>query len=157
MSVVLCHEQLRSMVIDHRYRHYIGDWVTTDNHTAGMNTCTTHISLEHLTEFHHVAYLRIWAHACVLKFAHYLDAVLEVALHCLAILLWHSVGNESSKTVGLWNRHLLDTRHILEHHLGGHRTIGDDVRNAVGTVFILHPFDDLGTSVIIEVGIDIRQ
>ena len=157
MSVVLRHEQLCSMVIDHRHRHNIGDWVSSDDHTAGMNTCTSHIALEHLTEFHHVAYLRIWAHACVLKFAHYLDAVLKVAFHCLAILLWHSVRDESSKTVGLWNRHLLDTRHILEHHLGGHRTIGDDVRNAISSIFVLHPFDDLGTSVIIEVCIDIGQ
>ena len=59
--------------------------------------------------------------------------------------------------VGHRDGHLLDACHVLDYHLGGHCAIGDDVAYTVGAIFILHPFDDASTSIIVEVGIDIGQ
>ena len=122
-----------------------------------MNTRAAHVALEHLSEAHHVADSRILAVAGLSQFGHHLDAVLEVALQCLAVLLGHTVRYEARQMIGHGDRHLLDARHVLDHHLGGHGAVGDDVAHTVGAVLILHPFDDACTAVVVEVGIDIGQ
>ena len=122
-----------------------------------MHTCATDVAFQHLTQTHHVADGRIVTLAGSSQLRDNLDTVLEVALQGLAILLGHTVGHQSSQPVGDRDRHLLDARHVLDNHLGSHGTIGDDVRNAVRTILVLHPLDDARTTVIVEVGIDIRQ
>ena len=156
MSVVLGYEQFGAVIIDHRYRNDSVDGVSTDNHTASMNTRAAHVALEHLSEAHHVADSRIFAIAGFSQFGHHLDTVLEVALQCLAVLFGHSVRYEARQMIGHRDGYLLDTRHILDDHLGGHRAVGDDVAHAVGAILLLHPFDDAGTSIIVEVSINIR-
>ena len=76
VSIVLGYEQLCPMVIYHRNRHYLVDWVTSDNHAAGMHARTAHIALEHLPETHHIANGRIVAFTRFPQFGHHLDAVL---------------------------------------------------------------------------------
>ena len=157
MSIILGYEQLGAVIIDHRYRNDSIDGVTTNNHTAGMHTRAAHVAFEHLSEAHHVADGRIFAVAGFSQFGHHLDAVLEVALQRLAVLFGHSVGYEARQMIGHRNGHLLDTCHILDNHLGGHSAVGDDVAHAVGTILLLYPFDNAGTSIVVEVGINIGQ
>ena len=156
VSVVLGYEQLGAVIIDHRYRNDGIDGVTTDNHTASMNTRAAHVALEHLSEAHHVADSRILAVAGLSQFGHHLDTVLEVALQRLAVLFGHSVRYEARQMIGHRDGHLFDACHILDNHLGGHCAVGDDVAHAVGAILLLHPFDDAGTSIIVEVSINIR-
>ena len=54
-------------------------------------------------------------------------------------------------------RYFLHTRHILDGVLGGHRTIGDDMCALVVPIFIFHPFQYPTSTIIVEVGIDIRE
>ena len=62
MSVVLRTVGLRALevwVISRRDRHMVRDRITTDDKAAGMDTRTTHRSLEHLRIFDGVRHLGI--------------------------------------------------------------------------------------------------
>ncbi len=157
VAVILSHKQFRSMIIDHRNRNNGINRISADDHSTGMNTRTTHISLEHLSEFHDITDVRIWAFASFTHLWHYLDTVLKIAFQSLTILFWHTIRDQTSQTVGFRNRHFLYTCHILDDHLRSHGTIGDDMRHSVCTIFVLHPLNDACTTIIIKVCINIRQ
>ena len=68
-------------------------------------------------------------------------------------MLWNQFG----ETVAFGHGKLLHTSHILKSHFCSHCSIGDDMSNLVGAIFIGNVFQNVGPSVIIKVDIDIRE
>ena len=122
-----------------------------------MNTRTSHRTLEHLGIFDSICQLRITGSLSLLKFAHGLDGVGKVHLRCLAINLRQTIRNGLTQGIRFSQRQLLDTGHILDRVLCGHRGIGNDMGTVLVTVLIFHPFQHLAAPVVVEVGIDIRE
>ena len=156
MTVVLRTMQFMAgvvLIFHHRHRYPIGNRIAADDESTGMDTCSTHGSLEHLRVFHRVAQTFIGGNNGFLKFRHALDSVGKIHLHTIG----QSVRNGLAETVGNVEGHFLHTGHILDGVLGGHRTVGDDMGAVVMAIFVFHPFEHPSATIIVEVGIDIWQ
>ena len=156
MSVVLCTPQLMSrirLILCHRYRHPVADGVTTDDETAGMDTRTAHRTLQHLGIHNGIAQPFIVRHLGIAELGYALDRIGQIHLQTIG----QTVRNLLTQMVHHIQRYFLHTRHILDGVLGGHRTIGDDMCALVVPIFILHPFQHPTSTIIVEVGIDIRE
>ena len=67
--------------------------------------------------------------------------------------VWQQFGN----TIGIGQRQLQHAPCIADGRLGGHGTVGDDLRHLVLPVFVDHILDDAVTALVVEVDIDIGQ
>ena len=156
MSVVLCGKQFVSgvaLVLGSRHRHPLAYGVAADNGTAGMDARTAYGALQHLGIFNGVG--KQWVGAClgIAQLWHTLDGVGQIHLHSVGQL----VGYCLAQAVAYVERQLLHTGNVLDGVLGGHCAIGYDVRHLVVAVLVLHPLQYFTTTIIVEVGIDIRE
>ena len=161
MSVILCTVGLHSLeirVIGSRYRHMVADRITADDESTGMDTRSSHRSLKHLRIFDGICESRVCRSLCLLEFPGTLDGIGEIHLQVTTGLgVFQSVGDSLTQGICQSQGHLLHTGHILDGVLRSHSGIGDDMCTVLMAVLILHPFQYLSSSVVIEVGIDIRQ
>ncbi len=118
-----------------------------------MNTRTAHGALEHLGIRDGVAQSLVWRSLSLTQFRHALYGIGKVHLQPIGQL----VGNLLAQVVDYGQRHFLHTCYILQGIFRCHRTVGYDMCHLIVSVFVFHPFEHLTTSVIIEVGINIRQ
>ena len=140
-------------VVGGTHWHPVTYRVTADDESTGMNTRTTDCSLEHLGIFDGIALPGIHAHLSVLQCRCTLYGVGKVHLHTIG----QPVGNGLTETVGNIERQTLHSRHVLYGVLCGHCRIGNDMCAVVPSILIHHPSQHFSTSVVIEVGINIRQ
>ena len=156
MTVILRTVRLHAFevrIVGRRYRHMIADRVPTDDEATSMNTCTTYSSLKHLRILDCIRQCRVVRRLRLLQFPRTLNSIGEIHLHTL----WQTVRDSLTKRIRKSEGYFLHTSHILDGVLSGHRGIGDDMGTVLMSIFILHPFQYPTTSVIVEVGIDIRQ
>src|SRR6185437_9049107 len=66
-----------------------------------------------------------------------------------------SFRHELGERVGLGEGQVERPGHILDAHLGGHRTIRDDLGDLVPAVFLYHVIDHALPAFVVEVGVDI--
>ena len=118
-----------------------------------MNARSAHRSLKHLGIFYGVCHLGIGTCFGFAQLRYALDGVGQVHLQSVGQL----VGDGFAQTVAYIERQFLHTCHVLDRVFRGHSAVGDDVRNLVVSVFVLNPFEHFAASVVIEVGIDIRE
>ena len=144
---------LKVRVISCRYRHPVTNGVATDDEAASMDTRSADSTLKHLGILDGITQRDIVAGLSIPKLFCTFDGIGQIHLHTLR----QAVRNSLAECIGNGNRNLLHTCHILNGVLGGHRGIGNDMGTILMTVFILYPFQHSSTSVIIEVGINIRQ
>ena len=160
VTVVLCAVGLRTLevwVIGRRDRHMVRDRITADDEATGMDTRAAHRALEHLRIFDGVRHLRIGRGLSLLQFTHGLDGIGEVHLRRLAIHIRQTVRDRLTQGVRVGQRQFLHTCHVLDGVLRRHRGVGDDMGAVLMTVLVHHPFQHLSATVVVEVGIDIRQ
>ena len=123
-----------------------------------MHAGVAHVALELLGKLQRLAHQRVGAAQLLAEVGHVLEAVLEVCLVLLALLVdGHVVGDELGQAVRLGHAEALDTGHVLDGHLGGHGAVGDDVRHLFGAVVLGDVAQHVGTSVVVEVDVDIGQ
>ena len=118
-----------------------------------MNARSAHRSFKHLGVFDGVCHLRIGACFGFAQLRYALDCVRKIHLQSVGQL----VRNSFAQTVAYIERQFLHTCHVLDGVFRGHSAVGDDVRNLVVSVFVLNPFEHFAASVVVEVGIDIRE
>ena len=136
----------------------VGDRVSADDEAAGVDTCASYRSFEHLRIFDGIGQMLVGRSLGILQFLHIFDGIGQVHLRALPIrTVWQTVRDSLAEFVGQSQGHLLHTGHILDGVLRGHCGVGDDMGTVLVAVFILHPFQHLTTSVIVEVGIDIGE
>lgn len=156
MAIILGHGCLQTRevwVVGSRYRYPVADRVTTNNEATSMNTCSSHGALEHLGIFDGVALAYIRREFCLLQFGGVLDGIGQIHLRSIR----QSVRNRLTKGIRPVEWQFLHTRHILDGVLGGHTAIGDDMGTILVSILIHHPSQHLASTIVIEVGINIRQ
>ena len=124
-----------------------------------MHARTTNITLQLACVLDGVAHYRVFRILCLLQLGNCVDRVCEVDLEGLILVgrVLDSVRNEFAESVTLRERQLLHSCHILQRHLGSHRTIGDDVRHLLLSILLGHPIEHSATTFVVEVDIDIGQ
>ena len=148
----------RFLVLGCADRHPIGHVVTTDDHTAGMHARVPHITLQHPGITDGVAQQRIRRCLGLLQLRNTRDGIREIHFTRLAVFVVRQlVRYELTQSVGNVQRQLFHPGHILYGQFRGHRTIGNDMRHFLFTVFLRHPTQDLSASVIVEIHVDIGQ
>ena len=155
VSVILCGEELVSgvrLVLSRRHRHPVADGVAADDGAAGVDARSADGALQHLGVLYGVGKSRVGACLRLLQFRHFADGVGQI--HLLAVLQLIRYG--LAQAVRYVERQLLHTCHVLDGVLRSHRAVGDDVRHLVVSVLV-HPFEHLSASVVVEVGVDIRE
>ena len=135
----------------------VADRITADDEAAGMDTRASHRTLEHLGIFDGIGQLRITGSLGLLEFANGFDGIGEIHLRRLAVNIRQTIRDGLAQGIRFSQRQFLDTGHVLDGVLRGHRGIGDDMGTVLMTVLILHPLQHLTSSVIVEVGINIRE
>ena len=156
MSVILCGEQLVTgvtLVVGCRHRHPVADGIAADDSAAGVYARSAHRALKHLGIFYGVGELLVTACLGVTQLRHTLYGVGQVHLQTVGQL----VGDGLAESVGDRQFQLLHTRHILYRVFRCHGAIGDDVRHLVVTILVLHPFEHTSATIVIKVGVDIRE
>ena len=156
MAVVLRHRRLQSReirVIGSGNRHPVADRVSTDDESAGMDTRASDGSLQHLGIFDGIALARVAGVLSLLQLRRILDGIGKIHLRTV----WQSVGYRLAQRIRLVQRQLLHAGYVLDGVLGGHRTVCDDMGTVLMTIFIHHPSQHLTSTIIIEVGINIRK
>ena len=131
----------------------VADRVPADDETTGVKTGATDGALELPGIFDGVALTGIGRRHCLAQLRRAFDGILQVHLHAVG----QSVGDGFLQCVGLLQRQLLHTRHVGERVLRGHTAVGDDVGTVLVPVFVHDPTEHLAASVIVEVGINIRE
>ena len=117
-----------------------------------MNTRTAHVAFEHLGIAHRVAQNGVVRLRRSLQFGDILDCIRQVEL-----LVGNLVGHQFAEAIGLREQQLLHARHVLDRHLGGHRTVGDDVGDLLLAVLLRHPVEHATAAVVVEIDVDIGQ
>ena len=144
-------------VVGSRDGHPVRYRVTADNEATGMDTRATHRALQHLGILDGVTQRLVGRSLSLLQLPDSLDGVRQIHLRRLAIDIGQTVGNGLTQGIRHGNRHLLHTSHVLDRVLRGHGGIGDDMCTVLVTVLIHHPLQHLAATIVVEVGIDIRQ
>ena len=144
-------------IIGRADRHPVTNRVATDNESTGMNTRSANGSLQHLGIFDGIAQRLIVAALCLTQFRNSLDGIYQIHLRRFSIHIGQTVGDCLTQGIRHRNGHFLNACHVLDGVLGCHRGIGDDMGTVLMTIFILHPLQHLTASVVVEIGIDIRQ
>ena len=156
MTVVLgyCRLQSRKIrVIGSRYRHPVADRVSADDESAGMDTRATDGALQHLGIFDGIALAGVGGVFCLSQLRRILDGIGKIHLRAVRQSVW----NRLAERIRLVERQLLYSGHVLDGVLRCHRTVCNNVGTVLMTVLIHYPAQDLASSIIIKVGIDIRQ
>ena len=86
------------------------------------------------------------------QLGHVVDGVLQVEF-----FVRNFVGHQFAESVRLREQEFLHTCHVFDGQLGGHRTVGDDVRHLLLAVFLRHPVQHASAAVVIEIHVDIGQ
>ena len=145
-------------VVGSRHGHPVADGVAADDEATGMDAGATHRTLQHLGILDGVGQSRIGRGLGLAQLGSTFDGVGQIHLQVVARGgVFQPVGNGLAQCIDRVQRHLLYACHILDAVLGSHRGIGDDVGTVLVAVFVFHPFQHPSASVVVEVGIDIRQ
>ena len=156
MSVILCHGSLHIgevRIVGSTHRHMVAYRIAADDEAAGMNADISHRTLQHLCIFDGVGLLNVSRGFGLGYGRHRLDDVGQIHLQTVR----QAVGDGLAERIGLVEREFLHTGHILDGILRGHSAVGDDMCTVLMPVLVHHPAQHLAATVIIEVGIDIRQ
>ena len=127
--------------------------VPTDDESTGMDTCRTHSTLKHLCILDGIRLTWVSTRLCLLQFRCTLKIIGKLRLHSIRKAVWHSL--TQSITPLQWQ--FLHSGNILDGVLCRHRTIGDDMCTILLAIFLHNPLQNLTSTVIVEVGIYIRQ
>ena len=160
MAVILCAVGLLVLevgVVSRADRHPVTDGIAADDEATGMNTRTTHRTLQHLGILDGVCQSRIGRSFGLLQLRHSLEGIDQIHLRCLTIYVGQTVGNGLTQTVRLSNGHLLHACHVLDGVLCSHRGIGDDMCTILVTILVLDPLQHTTAAVVVEVSINIGQ
>ena len=118
-----------------------------------MNTGITNVTFQHLGIFQGIPNQRIRSIGSFFQLRYIFDGILELEfLH-----IRDFIGYQLSQSVGFGQRNFLNTCHILDGRLRSHRTIRNNMCHTFRTIFLRYPAKHFATSVIIKVGINIRQ
>ncbi len=156
MTIVLCHRRLQAWeirVVGSGNRHPVADRVATDDEAAGMDARTSDGALQHLGILDGVALAGVAGELCLLQLRRIFDGIGKIHLRSVG----QTVGDGLAESVRLVERQLLHTRHILDGVLGGHTSVGDDMSTVLVAILVHHPAQHLSTTIVVEVGIDIRE
>ena len=156
MSIILRHCRLQSRIIGvgcGRNGHPFLNRVAANDKAAGMNTCSPDGSFQHFSILDGISFTRIDRRFRLAKLRCTLDSVLQVHLQTIG----QAVGNGFAQCVRFIQRQLFHTGDILNGVLCGHTSIGNDMRTVLMAIFIHNPSQHPTTSVIVKIGIDIRQ
>ena len=159
MTVVLCNGSLLSREIRIVCRT---DWnmlryrVATDDKSTGMYAGTTNIALQHSGIFDGVCKHGVGTGLCLLQFHGTLDGIGKVHLQILSVQT-ESVRNGFAKCISFVQRQFLNSGHILYTVLSGHGGVCDDVGAVLLAVLVHYPLEDTSSSIVVKVGIYIRQ
>ena len=156
MTIVLCDLTFESgeiRIIGCGNRYPVANLVSTDDESAGMKTCTTNGALEHLGILNGVAQTYIGRCLGITQLGGVFDGVRQIHLR----IIWKTIGNGLTQHVYHIQRHSLNTCYVFNGIFSCHRAIGDDVRTVFVPVFIHNPTKHLSSTIIVEVGINIRE
>ena len=156
MTVILCHVTLpvgEVGVVCRRHGHPVADRVAANDEAAGVNAGSTDGTLKHPRVFYGVALPRIHGAFRLAKLRRALDGIGEIHLHAVG----QAVGNGFLQLIGARQWQLLHSRHVGNGVFRRHARIGNDMRAIVLAILVHYPLQDLSATVIIEVGIDIRE
>ena len=162
-AFVLAHPDFlaRGLVRAHGDRNVVREVAAADNHGAGVDARLADAALQLEGIIQHLAHQGLSLLILVLQLLDIFHAVCQRGLVflLLAVLLDDDgpVGNHLREAVGFRDGEPGNARHVLDGQLGGHRAEGDDVRDVVGAVAVLHVLDDAVAAFIVEVHIDIRH
>ena len=148
---------LEVRVVGRADRNPVADGIAADNEAAGMNTRAANGTLKHFCIFDGVGQYGIRRGFGLPQLTNGTDSIGKVHLRSLAINIGQTVRNSLAQTVRLCQRQFLYACYILDGVLRSHRCIGDDMGTVLMAILILNPFQHTATTVVVEVGIDIRQ
>ena len=118
-----------------------------------MDTRASDGSLQHLGIFDGIALTRVAGVLSLLQLWRIFDGIGKIHLRTI----WQSVGYRLAQCIRLVQWQLLHSGHVLDGVLGGHRTVCNDMGTVLVTILIHHPSQHLTSTIIIEVGINIRK
>ena len=72
-------------------------------------------------------------------------------------LLERDVRDEFGQSISIAKWQLHHTRSITDGRLGGHGAVSDDLGHLIGAIFVDHVVDDLATTFVVKVDVDVRQ
>ena len=156
MTIILCDRNLQAFevrVVGCRHRYPVADGITTDDEATGVDTSTTHSTLKHLCIFYGVALTWVGRRFSFTKLRCTLDSIRQVHLQAVRQTLRDSL----TQRIRDVERQFLYTSHILDRVLGSHTGVGDDMRAVFMTIFVHYPLQHPTSTIIVEVGIDIRE
>ena len=156
MAIILRYRTLqvgKIWVVGSRDGHPIADGVAANDKTTSVNTNPSNRTLKLLGILNGIAFLRIDRHLCIAQLRRTLDGIGQIHLHAV----WQTLRNGLFEGIRPVERQFLHTRHIGNGVLRGHTSISDDVGTVLVAILIHHPSKHLTSSVIIEVGVDIRK
>ena len=122
-----------------------------------MHTGAANITFEFLGILYGIAHLRVGWVLCFLQQRDLSNGVGEIHLWHLAIHFIQTVGDGFTQSIRFSQRKFFHASHIFNGVLCCHRTICDDVGAVFFSIFVFHPFEHTRSTVIIKVGVDIRQ
>ena len=156
MAVVLCHRHFLFREVgvgSRRHRHPVVDGVAADDEAAGMDARPAHRSFQHLGILDGVPLPRVFADLRLLQSGGTLDGIRQVHLHAVG----QTVRNRLAETVRHVQRQFFHTGNVPDGVLRRHGGISDDVCAVLVAVLVHDPLQHLTASVVIKVGVDIRE
>ena len=117
-----------------------------------MHARIADVAFQHLGITDRVAQDRVVRLLGGFQLGNVVDGGLQVEL-----LVRNLVRNQFAEAVRLREHQFLHARHVLDGQFGGHRTVGDDMRDLFLAVFLRHPVQDASASVVVEVNVDIGE
>ena len=142
----------RFLILSSADGYPVGDVIAADDGSAGMYTGVAHVSFQHLGILDGVSQGRVGRGFCFLQFRHVGDGVGQIQF-----LVRYLVGHQFAQAVRFIQWEFLHTGNVLDGRFGSHGAVGDDVCHLFGSVLLCYPAENLATSVVVEVHIDIGQ
>src|SRR5690606_28266262 len=156
--VELGHIEVGILGRGHRYK--VGDVAGGDDDPTGMDSRISKGSLQDPGQFESLS-LQIVPLGYVQKLGYLLQIVTaELFLQFFLVqaeylVQFGHIGDELCNAVGIPQGQVKDPCGVPDGGLGRHGTVGDDLGDLVGPVFLDHVFHDPATALIVEVDVDI--
>ena len=125
-----------------------------------MDTGASYGAFEHTGIFDGIGFAWVGRYGCLLQLRTYGIAVLVVG-KIVGKFWFHPVrqafGHGLTESIAAFEWQLFDPCHVLDGVLGRHGAIGDDMGAVFVAVLVHDPLQHLATSVVVEVGVYIRE
>ena len=156
MTIVLSNGSLavrEVRVVGSRDRNMIAYRVTTNDKATSMDANVANRSFELQSILDGVGFLWVFRELCFFQFGSYINIVLQ----CLLLTIWQTFRHSFAPSIDDGERNLLNSTDIFDAILCRHLAISNNVGAIFFAIFVHNPLQDLSSTVIIEVGINIRK